>query len=295
MQSLSRTAVAIVLLFSTYVAAGQQRPAITGFSHVTFYTTVPDAAKHFYGDFLGLAQNGHTNVFLVGRQSVQALAENPPNPPSLLSNIGFATANAEQMRRYLQSRGVQVPARVEKTSDGTRWFEVKDPEGNRVQFEQAKQKDIRSPKALSSQIIHVGFLVHDRAAEEQFYREILDFRPYWFGGRGDDRVDWVALQVPEGHQWIEYMLTDKDAQITAERLGVLNHFSLGVPDMKETAKQLESRGWTSTARSHMQMGRDGKVQLNVYDPDGTRVEFMEFTPTQNPCCSPFTASHTSPN
>lgn len=294
-QFATRHGIAIVLFLSACVGAGQERPAITGFSHVTFYTTAPDAAKHFYGDLLGLAQNGQTDVFLVGRQSVQALADKPPNPPSLLSNIGFATANAEQMRRYLQSRGVQVPARVEKTSNGTRWFEVKDPESNRVQFEQAKSKDVRNPKALSSQIIHVGFLVHDRAAEDKFYREILDFRPYWFGGRTDDRVDWVALQVPEGHQWIEYMLTDKDAQMTPERLGVLNHFSLGVPDMKETAKQLEARGWTSTARSHMQMGRDGKVQLNVYDPDGTRVEFMEFTPTQKPCCSPFTAPHPSPH
>lgn len=234
-------------------------------------------------------------MFLVGRQSVQALAENPPNPPSFLSNIGFATADAEQLRRYLQSHGLQVPARTQKKSDGTRWFEVKDPEGNRVQFEQAKSKPSRNPKALSSQIIHVGFLVHDRGAEDAFYREILGFRPYWFGGRTDDRVDWVALQVPEGHQWIEYMLTAKGAQVTPQQLGVLNHFSLGVSDMKETAKQLQSRGWSSDSRSHMQVGRDGKVQLNVYDPDGTRVEFMEFTPTQTPCCSPFTAPHPSPN
>lgn len=296
-QVASRHALSIAVFLTTCVAAGQevQRPAITGFSHVTFYTTAADAARHFYGDLLGLAQNDHSNVFFVGRQAVQALAENPPNPPSLLSNIGFATANAEQLRRYLQSRGVQVPPRIEKKTDGTRWFEVKDPEGNRVQFEQAKTKRLRNPKALSSQIIHVGFLVHDRAAEDAFYREILGFRPYWFGGRTDDRIDWVALQVPEGHQWIEYMLTDKDAQMTPQRLGVLNHFSLGVSDMKETAKQLEARGWTSDSRSHIQMGRDGKVQLNVYDPDGTRVEFMEFTPTQPPCCSPFTASHPSPN
>ena len=30
-------------------------------------------------------------------------------------------------------------------------------------------------------------------------------------------------------------------------------------------------------------------QGTVYDPDGTGVEFMEFTPTQTPCCSPITA------
>jgi catechol 2,3-dioxygenase-like lactoylglutathione lyase family enzyme len=211
-----------------------------------------------------------------------------------LANIGFATTDVEAMRKYLGSHHVQVPPAMQNDSDGTRWFEVNDPEGNHIRFEQVSGKRPKARNPLSSQIIHVGFMVHDRSAEDAFYREILGFRPYWFGGRTDDRVDWVALQVPEGHEWIEYMLTDKDAQMTPERLGVLNHFSLGVTDMKETAKQLEARGWTSNSRSHMQMGRDGKWQLNVYDPDGTRVEFMEFTPTQTPCCSPFTAPHPSP-
>jgi len=39
------------------------------------------------------------------------------------------------------------------------------------------------------------------------------------------------------------------------------------------------------------MGKDGKWQLNVYDPNGTRVELMEFTPKEKPCCSEFTAPH----
>jgi len=38
-----------------------------------------------------------------------------------------------------------------------------------------------------------------------------------------------------------------------------------------------------------QMGKDGKWQANFYDPDGTRVELMEFQPVMAPCCSAFTA------
>lgn len=285
------------LLFSFGISAPAQqiqRPPITGFSRVSFYATAPDAAKQFYAGLLGLSPGHHAGSYLLKRQRVELLAENAPNPPSLLANIGFATSDVAAMYKYLESRRVQLPPSIQKDTDGTHWFEVTDPEGNHIRFEQVAKKNTKAPKGLSSQIIHVGFMVHDRSAEDGFYREILGFRPYWFGGRTDDRVDWVALQVPEGHQWIEYMLTDKDAQITPQRLGVLNHFSLGVADMKATAKQLETRGWTSSARSHMQMGRDGKWQLNVYDPDGTRVEFMEFAPTQPPCCSPFTASHPSP-
>ena len=43
-----------------------------------------------------------------------------------------------------------------------------------------------------------------------------------------------------------------------------------------------------TARhSPPQIGRDGKWQFNLYAPDGTRVELMEFQPAVKPCCSPF--------
>jgi hypothetical protein len=35
-----------------------------------------------------------------------------------------------------------------------------------------------------------------------------------------------------------------------------------------------------------QMGKDGKVQLNLFDPDLTRVEYMEFQTSGTPCCSP---------
>jgi hypothetical protein len=40
---------------------------------------------------------------------------------------------------------------------------------------------------------------------------------------------------------------------------------------------------------HTQMGKDGKGQFNMYDPDGIRLELMNFRATEKPCCSPFTA------
>jgi hypothetical protein len=38
------------------------------------------------------------------------------------------------------------------------------------------------------------------------------------------------------------------------------------------------------------IGRDAKWQLNLFDPDGTRAEIMEFHAIGKPCCSPFTAT-----
>lgn len=40
-----------------------------------------------------------------------------------------------------------------------------------------------------------------------------------------------------------------------------------------------------------EIGRDGKWQYDVYDPDLTRIELMEPAPTKDPCCNPYTAPH----
>jgi hypothetical protein len=111
----------------------------------------------------------------------------------------------------------------------------------------------------------------------------------------DDAQDWIALQVPDGRDWVEYMVvrgpekTGIPASMSQETLGVFNHFSLGVPNM-EKAVDLLYEGDRLTARhSQPQIGRDGKWQFNLYDPDGTRVELMEFQPSVKPCCSPFLA------
>ncbi|MEO6829039.1 MAG: glyoxalase, partial [Acidobacteriaceae bacterium] len=66
------------------------------------------------------------------------------------------------------------------------------------------------------------------------------------------------------------------------------HFSLGVANMHEAMELLEQRGWQSTAREQARIGRDGKWQLNLHDPSGTRVELMEFRLVEVPCCSPYT-------
>jgi catechol 2,3-dioxygenase-like lactoylglutathione lyase family enzyme len=143
----------------------------------------------------------------------------------------------------------------------------------------------------SVRLIHAGFVVRNRAATDHFYKDILGFRPYWHGGMKDDKDDWVAMQVPDGTDWVEYMLNiplDADKKL----LGVMNHIALGVPDIHAAEKQLIKNGWKPGEKP--QIGRDGKWQLNLYDPDDTRVEFMEFKPVQKPCCSEFTGPHPGP-
>ena len=106
----------------------------------------------------------------------------------------------------------------------------------------------------------------------------------------DDVTDWVAIQVPDGTDWLEYMLNASD-EPTLKQFGSMDHFSLGVAHMPDVVAALARNHCDGPNCTKTQMGRDGKVQLNLFDPDQTRVEYMEFTPAQEPCCSPFTAKH----
>ncbi len=57
--------------------------------------------------------------------------------------------------------------------------------------------------------------------------------------------------------------------------------------MEQAANLLYGEKRLSGRASGPQMGRDGKWQFNMYDPDGIRAELMEFQPSIKPCCSPF--------
>lgn len=275
-----------------------ERPRITGIDHVAFYTTTPDGVKHLYGDVLGLAaasatEPGETIRYMSGKQWVGYSPAADPKATDRLDHVAFTTDNVGALRRYLVQKGIK-PGQIEGRSDHSLILMVKDPEGHRIEFVERDKEDAvpPAPNAVSRRMIHAGFLVYDRAAEDHFYLEILGFRPYWHGGMKDTETDWVSLQVPDGTDWLEYMLNQPqhpDLQLT----GVMNHISYGVADMKKAQAVLESHGWKEQGREHSQMGKDGKWQLNVYDPDYVRVELMEFKPAQKPCCSDFTAAHPS--
>lgn len=135
---------------------------------------------------------------------------------------------------------------------------------------------------ISNHIIHTGFIVHDRDTEDKFYRDILGFRVMWYGGRQDNVVSWVDMRVPDGDDWLEYMLGNTNP--TVQTRGVMNHLALGVTSIQAPYHEVLNRGYK--ASQPPKIGRDGKWQLNLYDPDLTRVEMMEFKPVETPCCSP---------
>jgi len=238
------------------------------------------------------------NVFSPNQLQSVALYDAPSSVPSnLLAEIVFETDSLRDLSAYLAAQKIQYT--LELTSVQT-WdvirpaysaLSVLDPEGHKISFKQRSGNPSGTIPKGAIRIIHAGFIVHDRAAMEHFYKDILGFRPYWHGGMKDDETNWVSLQVPDGSDWIEFML-DVPENADKRLRGIMNHIALGVTDIRAAQEQLRKNGAPLTEEP--KIGRDGKWQLNLYDPDLTRIEFMEFTPVQKPCCSDFTAPHPKP-
>ena len=275
------------------------RPRILGIDHVSFYTTQPEGVKAVYSGTLGLAsaapvESGGIVRYMVGKQWVGYSAAPDAKATDRMDHVAFTTNDIAALRKYLTANDVKAPA-IEGHADHSLSFTVADPEGHRIEFvERGKAEAPAQPadSAVSRRMIHVGFMVHSRDAEDHFYRDLLGFRLYWHGGMQPGETDWVAMQVPDGTDWLEYML-NQTGNPDLRLMGVLNHISLGVVDMKKAQAILESHGWKPHDGEKAQMGKDGKWQLNVFEPDLTRIELMEFKPVEKPCCAEFTGPHPS--
>ena len=286
------------LLFSMTCPAQEaaKRPRILGISEVDMYATSAAATRSFYRKVLDASGPCHwceeaprsPIIVPINEEQVVMLWNSPTAPTSdFLVQITFSTDNLAAMKRFLTAKGIAFLA-----PKGVSEITLSDPEGHRIAFTQYRKGEPNPALVYSAlRLIHAGFVVRDRAATDHFYKDILGFRPYWHGGMKDDKDDWVAMQVPDGTDWVEYML---NISPTADKhtLGVMNHIALGVPDIQAAKAQLIKNGWKPGEEP--KIGRDGKWQLNLYDPDDTRVEFMEFTPKEKPCCSEFTGPHPGP-
>lgn len=295
------TSLLAILAISFFSFAGDKpaRPKITGIAHVRVYSTNIRDSNAFYNKIAGFGPGttgcagARSSCFSVNdHQQIQVIGATSPPGVNFVAEVAFTTDDAAQMRRFLIAHGI-APGAISKDADGTQHFELADPEGHHLAFVQQSTRHpfMAASGQISKSLIHAGFVVRDSAMEDRFYRDLLGFRLYWHGGFKDDGADWQAMQVPDGTDWIEYMLNISPTADHQE-VGVQNHFSLGVVHMKPVFEQLRANGLKST--DVPEIGRDGKMQFDIYDPDGTRVEFMEFEPSQAPCCNPFTGPHPKP-
>lgn len=268
-------------------------PPVTGIAHASFYTKDVESARQFYKDFLGYAEpfslmaaNGKdlalTFIKINDRQFVEIFPEKVQGG-NRMYHFAVETTDAEAMRLYLASKGVKVPEKTPKGKTGNSNYFVKDNNGTIceiVQYEPNSMsgknlgKDLPDTR-IATRMSHVGFMVPDLDKALAFYCGILGFTETWRGSRDGKNVSWVNLKVPDGNDYIELMLYDKEPSEAS--MGSMNHICLEVKNVEEVVSVLKSRKLPDGLKTptEMKTGINKKRQINCYDIDGTRTEIME--------------------
>jgi lactoylglutathione lyase len=282
-------------LFTSFVSAQQslQRPKILGVAHVALYVKDLAKTRQFYEDFLGYAEpftlpkksSSEVRIAFIKISDHQYLElfNEADRGEGQLNHVSIYTESADRMRDYLASNGVPVPGKVGKGQTGNKNFNIKDPDGHIVEIVEYQPDSwtardygkFMPATRISENIMHAGFLAGDVDRSLAFYTGILGFREFWRGSSSGRQLSWINIRVPDGDDYFELMLYDKLPEPAGR--GTKNHISLMVPDAQKALEALQERGGRGLYSKEMkiQVGVNRKRQINLYDPDGTRIELME--------------------
>jgi lactoylglutathione lyase len=287
-----RTVGALTVCALIALAQAEKRPRITGVAHVAYYVKDIEKARAFYKDFLGYEEpfrldnaDGSLSLTFIkinDSQYIELFPEREANSDRL-NHISIETDDAEAMRRYLASKGVQVPDKVGKGRIGNANFNVRDPDGHTVEIVQYlpegwSRRDAgkyMSDRRISPRMIHTGIIVNALAPAMRFYGDILGFQDIWRGSRDNKVLNWVNMKPGETTDYVEFMLHDPIPE--PSKRGSAHHICLVVPDIEKSAAILKERAAKAGYDKPMEIrtGVNRKRQLNLFDPDGTRIELME--------------------
>ncbi len=275
---------ALAIAAVTLAGAGVSRPPIDGIAHVAIQTSDLAKARAFYGGLLGYSEKAprrpHTAIFIVNhRQRLIVRDGLPPSRDERFIDLAFETS-VPAMRAFLSARGAQPGEAGLDADAGGQRIQMTDPDGHAVQFvelDRARPTPLPSPDArLSKRILHAGLTVKDSATADRFYKDTLGFSETWRGGRPEGAINWINMRVPEGTDYLEYMLFPA-APPDRRQLGSAHHVALLVTDIQQALETVRARTAPDDPnhRANPQIGRNNRWQLNLFDPDGTRVELME--------------------
>jgi lactoylglutathione lyase len=291
----TKTLISILFLLSLigWQAATPKRPKLMGVAHMALAVSDLEKARVFYKDFLGFEEpydlknaDGSTALTFIKINDQQYIELFPGYQPGedRLRHISFYTDNAEQLRQYLKAKGVTTPDKANKVRIGNTSFNVKDPEGHTVEFTQyeptgwtvREQGKFIGKERISARMMHVGIIIGDVPAAMNFYRETLGFSEFWRGNaRNSETVSWINMRLPDSEDYVEFMLYANKPAPDARTSQ--HHICLEVPDIQRALAQLEAsparRQYTRPLE--IRTGVNQRRQLNLFDPDGTRIELME--------------------
>lgn len=176
-----------------------------------------------------------------------------------------------------------MPEKAGKGKIGNSNFNITDPDGHTVEIVQYEPDSWTRREAgkylpdtrISTHMPHVGVTIGALDPSMKFYGGILGFQEFWRGSSTGKVLSWVDMRVPNGQDYLEFMLYSKPPD--AREMGVKNHICLATSDIEKAVATLKTRpaAKSYTLPIEIKVGVNGKRQANLFDPDGTRVELME--------------------
>ena len=223
--------------------------------------------------------------------------------------MNFEVESIEAIREQLEKHGVRFVEDIHTTIDRAREIVVLDPDGNTIQFTEYP-KDSNAmicmpPVPEEHSISHVQYTtqvaynVQDWVNMENFYCLGLGFKkvatlyyrdlaPFMAAaGQLDDQTN-LLLQTILDRPWLDYIevaphqyieLFHTDARILNEDRSLIDafgyqHLCIEVEDIQAAWDAVTGNGLVP--ETEIRLGQDGAYQFWMVDPDGNRLELMEY-------------------
>lgn len=293
---------ACVLLFVTAVRA-EELP-ILGLANVGFRVTDLDKARTFYRAVCGLEEafvtkrpDGSVQAAYLKVNDRQFIMIQPglkDEDAIAMTHIAFKTEQIEKLREMIAKRGLK-PTEIRKSADGNLVFSIGNLPGQeleRLEFLQYVPGSLSenttgkflSERRISKHLEHAGIVATNHAAAYDFYKNTLGFEDR-YRRLTYDRSSVVLEQLRAPGPEVEFVelfnQTALPGPVTRQRARGPVHFACEVPDAMVAFKELTQRGMKPD-RNPPRYAWDNRFNTNVFDPDNTRIEYMQVEDKAHP-------------
>lgn len=225
--------------------------------------------------------------------------------------LNFEVDSIEEIKSILVKNNVVIERDIYKTVDGNIEIAVRDPDGNEVQFTEysdyTRNKFSMIKKVTKNEFSHVNYTTqvayNVQAATEmkKFYCEGLQLKNIHTITHGDllnsllkkenttideatvdglkkrEDLPWLDFIEVAPHQYIEFFYdydkVKKECRDLSPYYGYL-HLCLEVEDIHKAWETVIANGLTPD--TPINLGGDGSWQFWLVDPDGNRIELMQY-------------------
>jgi len=258
-------------------ATAQQRPHILAISHIAVKATDIEKSVAFYRDFLGYQEqlrlhyqdDGSLELVVMkvsDEQWIEIFTNQKRNEKDFnLYQIAFRYEDDEVLRNYLKRNGFQMPDKIGLGQMKNFGFTMRDPNNYIIEFQQYRKEgrlmsekgQFLSDKRISTHIFNASIAVNDYAQSKYFYTDILGLK--------------------EGNTQTQFQIPGSGDGITFLKATGTSNFSLEVPNINTTKKQLKASPYFTKYNNHLIItkGQDGRKRIILVDPEGVQLELVE--------------------